>query len=841
VNDIQRYFEVCGFAPDDLIGIGTQQAGSVPRFKQYPVADAPRQIGSRPANANVWVNACPMRPWPTTETGALPTRGTAADVTRVTALWADLDVASGTKSLPTFEAAWQVINGVSELVRARPVVVVMSGHGLQPRWRLDEPWANDQLAVESLRDFGRLVQLVAERHGGNVDSVFDLPRILRAPGTVNNKVADNPITVTMQFPAANQEDRVELWALQDAIDDYLTPFVEPVPSTAPRATSVDLARGSKWLQGALTGIAGDLEAAQKWAPGQTDDRGRGWEKLTADVAGRLASLAKAEFTPLTEDEAHAFLLQHAPRGDGWSEADIEKKWRREWAQAEPAEAPIEKKVQSDDPLADNYVAPRDSPGAPDGDDVAQSSTDWPVFAQTDKGYAARLARRYAHTLRYSPKLDTWLRYEDGRWIEDKQAGIKMGHDLTDVLYELEGSQYDDTNEYQIGNRVTTERREFARWCEGQEATSKVKAASDMLKGSGMLNVDLSEFDSDPMLINAANCVVNLRTGEMYDHSPAFMMRKKLAVAYDPDAKAPEFEAFLRESLPNEELLDYLQRIAGYSLSGVTNEQVAFMHRGPTASGKSTFIDLFAVMMGEYARPMPDSLLLHTSTEAHPTGIAGLEGCRFVSTDETPQGARWDEALLKRLTGESQITARGMHQDFRDFRLVGKAHIITNYPPHLTSDAATHRRLRLMPWDNSQPEGRRDKELKQRIIGNELPGVLAWAVRGALEWQRVGLGEPADAAAARMKYFAEEDEFGEWLDENTVDTGENGFITPTRLLYQDYRTWVLGRGGSPMVYTTFGKQLEQRGRKQGRTAKARGWRMALQTTVDAPQDPLESSW
>jgi putative DNA primase/helicase len=833
-DDIARYFEVCGYQPDDLINIGTQQSNGPPRFSFVKVSDAPRQITARPKTANVWIGACPtVRP----EQG----RGTASDIVRVDSLWADLDVKK--TGLESMGLARRVIGEVSMLIGATPVAVVMSGHGLQPRWRLEEPMINDHPETARIvKDFGRLVQHVADRLGGKVDSVHDLARILRAPGSVNNK--DEPVDVTVEFPES--ATWVAEWKLQDAFDDYLP--VEQPPLLLPKSSSVNLGRGNAWLQGALRGIQTELSDAQDWPIGHLDSRDRGWDKLTADAARRLAEIAKAEWNSLTEPEAHDFLMLHAPRGEGWGPEQIEKKWHREFMKADPAESPVERKVQSDDPLEENYVAP--PMGANAGADGRDGGSDrvnggapasvvgpaWRRYSWDDFGNAERVTALYGDVLRWSSELDVWLRYTDGVWVEDKVGGAYLTACMLRRLDRLESDFYDDTEEPGPRGEVTSERIRFRKWLKTQRYSARCKSASDTIKAEHMLDVKLSEFDVHPLMICVLNGIVDLTTGELLPHDPAMMFRAQAPLHYDPDAAAPEWGRFLGRVQPEMALAEYLHRIVGYSITGSTGEQAVFIHQGPPASGKSVFLRVMEATLGpQLSRVVPSDLLLSKKMETHPTGLMGLEGRRMLQVSETPEGARLDEALVKRLSGEETITARGMRQDFRDFRIVGKVHMATNHRPHISDDRAVHRRLHLVEWNVEIPEWERDPGLADRIISTELPGVFAWAVRGALAWRQDRLAKPVQAEMALAGYFEEEDEFGQWMDERLIITGKDGARTPSDQLYRGYRQWAESRGSQPMAMPAWARRLSTRGVERWRTSTARGF-CAVLTTPSI--DPLE---
>src|SRR5690606_3589819 len=189
--------------------------------------------------------------------------------------------------------------------------------------------------------------------------------------------------------------------------------------------------------------------------------------------------------------------------------------------------------------------------------------------------------------------------------------------------------------------------------------------------------------------------------------------------------------------------------------------------GATKNGKSVFLRIMQAVLGELSQVIPPKTLLVKRADQHPTDIDRMEGKRFLQLAETPRGAQLDETLVKRLTGEETITARGMGRDFREFRITGKVHVVTNHLPHINHDEATMRRIRVVKWGVTIPEHERDKNLAGRIIATELPGVLAWAIRGAMEWREYGLAEPFGVQAETETFIAREDVFARWLDERGI--------------------------------------------------------------------------
>lgn len=863
IEELARYFEVCGFTPEDTISIVTRSGADGPLFwSTVPVPDAPRQILAR-SKVNCWMSANPMR-----KPASKESRGTTADVTAVRALWADLDVKPG--GLPSMKAARQVVDGISELLGTKPVAVVFSGHGLQPRWRIDigELHTPERMAPVMER-FGELVKVLSGTAGGKADSVYDLPRIIRAPHTMNIKPDMEPVPTKVRF--FEDAGTVSFERLLEVLEQYVPPAPIPKRDTAPDENRyVEIERGNAYVRSALDYIQAELKNIADWPAGRTDDRGRGWEKIQADAALRLASLAKADWNGLELEDAKGLFTDWAPVDDGWTVRDVVKKWKSQERRAEPADPPAD----SDDPLSGGYAGQSGGGAAPhrsaadeaaiwsEGDDGAagrepdifgaapagdpEGSADgpatggeggltWSKQSQDDRGNAERIIARFGDVLRWSPALKRWLRYDGGAWREEETGGERAALELFDQLYDLEADLYSDELYYVSAQKKTSDRNEFIKWAAEQRSAARMKAAAQVLKFTGRLDAAPSAFDQEPILLNTPNGIIDLADGALLDHDPALLLRRQIPVAYDPDAKAPKWEAFLEKVQPSADMRDYLQRIVGYTITGETREQVVFFHVGPPASGKSVYLEVLTALMGEFGRIIPSNTLLNKKMEQHPTDIMGMEGRRLLALDETPEGARLDEALVKRLSGESTLTARGMGENFRDFRMVGKVHLVTNHDPHLSDDPAVHRRLHYIPWRNPIRVEEQVQGLARQIIREELDGVLAWAVRGTRRWRQDGLARPAEAEMARSAYIASEDEFQVFIDEELILGTDNAW-SPSKEVYRRYRQWCESQGMKAMSAVAFGRKLVARDVPKKDKNVARGFACFLQTPKWV-QDPL----
>jgi putative DNA primase/helicase len=208
-------------------------------------------------------------------------------------------------------------------------------------------------------------------------------------------------------------------------------------------------------------------------------------------------------------------------------------------------------------------------------------------------------------------------------------------------------------------------------------------------------------------------------------------------------------------------------VIGYALTADVTEQVLFFLHGAGSNGKSTFLGIIREMMGDYACQAVSELLMAKNTEAHPTERADLFGRRFVATIETDEGKRMAEALMKQLTGGDNLKARRMRQDFFEMTPTWKLFLAANHKPTIRgTDLAVWRRIRLIPFTVTIAEADKDKDLMVKLRG-ELPGILAWAVRGCLEWQRHGLADPEEVQQATAEYQREQDALGQFLAECCV--------------------------------------------------------------------------
>lgn len=437
--------------------------------------------------------------------------------------------------------------------------------------------------------------------------------------------------------------------------------------------------------------------------------------------------------------------------------------------------------------------------ADDAEPVA--SSDESVWG-TEDALALAFTRRYHRDWRYVAAWGRWLVWDGHRWrTEDTLAA-------TDLIRSVCRHAAVRADNPKIAAKLAT--------------SGTVGGVERLARADRRHAATTAEWDADPWLLNTPGGVVDLKTGRQRPHDRADRMTKITTAT--PGGECPTWRQFLAEVTGGDaELQTYLQRMAGYALTGSTQEHALFFLYGTGANGKSVFVNTLATILGDYAANAPMDTFMEARTDRHPTDMAGLRGARFVASIETEQGRRWAESKVKNLTGGDKISARFMRQDFFEFFPQFKLFVAGNHKPVIRNiDEAMKRRLHLIPFTITVPPERRDKHLQQKLLA-ERNGILAWAVQGCLDWQRLGrLGPPQQVVDATEEYFEAEDALGRWLDERCVRTANAKSLTAE--LFSDWKQWAEAAGEFIGSQRRFSDLLITRGVEKWRNAAGvRGFR------------------
>ncbi len=436
---------------------------------------------------------------------------------------------------------------------------------------------------------------------------------------------------------------------------------------------------------------------------------------------------------------------------------------------------------------------------------------------SDDALALRFAERYGNELRYVAKWSQWLRWTGTRWL------------------------FDDT--LAAFDRARLICREAASACNEQKfakelASAKTVAAVErMARSDRRLAATVDQWDADPWLLNTPEGVIDLRTCEMREHRAGDYLTRMTAVA--PRGACPLWRSVLdRITNGDEGLQQYLQRVCGYALTGLTREHALFFLWGTGANGKGTFVNAIAGILADYHRTAPIETFTVTYGDRHPTDLAGLRGARLVSATETDEGRRWAEAKIKMLTGGDTVSARFMRQDFFDYMPQFKLMIAGNHKPSLRSvDEAIRRRFNMLPFTVTIPEHERDQQLGDKLKA-EWPGIFAWMIDGCLDWQERGLAPPEAVTAATAAYLEAQDSFSAWLDE-CCDRDANAWERQ-QTLFVSWKTWAEQAGQFVGDAKTFRERLERCDdvafKQQPGTKRAGFQGLRLKPPEQPPPDP-----
>lgn len=352
------------------------------------------------------------------------------------------------------------------------------------------------------------------------------------------------------------------------------------------------------------------------------------------------------------------------------------------------------------------------------------------FHTTDLGNAQRLVAHHGEDIRYCPDFKKWLIWDGLRWCFDEDGAVmRRAKDTVRSIYAETANETNDTR-----------RAALAKHAVASESAGRLAAMVELAKSEAELVARSSEFDADPMLLGVGNGTVNLLTGGLWEPRREDYITKQAMTHYDPAAQCPLWLSFLNRIMGGDtEMIGFLQRAMGYALTGSAKEQCLFLLYGVGANGKSTFLNVIGELAGDYGANTPAESLMVQQNSGVRNDIARLRGVRFVTAIETEDGQRLAESLVKSLTGGDTISARFLYGEFFDFTPQFKLFLAANHKPVIKGDDyAIWRRVRLVPFEVTVPEGEQDRDLPEKLRA-ELPGILNWAIEGCHEWIAQGCG------------------------------------------------------------------------------------------------------
>jgi putative DNA primase/helicase len=408
----------------------------------------------------------------------------------------------------------------------------------------------------------------------------------------------------------------------------------------------------------------------------------------------------------------------------------------------------------------------------------------PVY--TDMRNSTRLLAKTNELAKYNINSMAWMVYTGQKWETDAR-GVMM-------RYAREVAR--DVQRAALAMEDLDKRKDALKKALACESYSRLDSMVKLCQSELGVCIEVNNLDTNPMLFNVPNGTVNLVTGEIQAHSAIDLISNISPVRYDKTAKCPVFLKFIYSIMNgNVEMVNYIQKLTGYFLTGDTMEKGFYVFHGITDTGKSTFIELLLSIMGDYGASADTSLLLSNKFNSKSTNdLADLVGKRFVCASETEEGAALDEPRIKRLSGGvDDITCRQLYERNITYRPQYKAGLATNVRPYIRgSDDAIWSRMNCIPFNNQIPKEDQDKKLPGKMK-LEYSGILNWMIEGCIKWQSEGLKAPEEISAHTKDYRYSMDTIKVFLDEYYVQEKGEHYIVPNKEMYQKYRLSQISNG------------------------------------------------
>ena len=424
--------------------------------------------------------------------------------------------------------------------------------------------------------------------------------------------------------------------------------------------------------------------------------------------------------------------------------------------------------------------------------AATDEMESPSTTTSEDAIAHQFAEIYGGELRYVPEWGRWLRWDGRVWQHDKTVSvIDLARGVCrDAATAVANSDAKDSQIARIKQRLGS----------AQTVWAVVRLAGT----DPRIATAVEQLDADPWKLNTPGGVLCLKTGALEPHQAVGLHTKITAAA--PTGDCPQWHRLLARVIPEAPVRDYLQRLAGYALTGSSREHVLPFAYGTGRNGKGTVFHTLRSVLGDYGLEIPAETLMETHNDRHLTEIAVLRGARFVVGSEVDSGRRWNESRLKRLTGGDPIAARYIAKDMFEFEPSHTLVIVGNHKPGLRAiDEAMRARMHLIDFAVTIPEAERDTELPEKLKA-EYGGILRWALVGCLDWQDGGLRPPESIKAATDAYLTAEDSIASWVAECCEQRGQ---IT-LKAAHHSYREWCEENAQAALGRNTFADQLEARG-------------------------------
>lgn len=425
-----------------------------------------------------------------------------------------------------------------------------------------------------------------------------------------------------------------------------------------------------------------------------------------------------------------------------------------------------------------------------------------AYTFDDMGNAERFVDLFGENVRYCYTEKKWYFYNSMRWSVDNLGVILRMADKCVEAMKAEAKLYLQADEESGGDMA----KAFEKHMKSSRSNKSKKAMLNEIEHH--LPILPIQMDRYKMALNTPSGIINLKNGDVKAHNPEYYFTKITSVDCAEAADCPRWLAFLDDIFAGDkDLIRYIQKAVGYSLTGSTAEQCAFFLYGTGRNGKSTFIDVIRDVFGDYAANIqPETIMVKSSqSNAINSDIARLKGARLVTSVEPNEGVRLNEGLLKQLTGDDTVTARKLYSEEFEFKPEFKLWMATNHKPIIRgTDTGIWRRIHMIPFDVQIPEDKVDKNLTHKLKA-EMTAIFKWCIDGCLMWQREGLQMPAAVLKSVREYRREMDVISAFIEDKCTLEG----TVQASMLYAAYASWADSNNEYCMSNTKFSTELAKR--------------------------------
>ena len=734
---------------------------------------------------NIWFEINPSR-----ATG----RASLDDITQLAAVYIDIDYKDG--GAGSVEKAKELVELLSDLIGVGPSAVVYSGHGIQPYWAIDPEEDFEPLLAQGLLNrWGAFARFIAGSLGVQLDSVFDLPRIFRVPGSRNMKDEADPKYVTAIFP----KDWRPL-SLQE-LDEVL--IAHGITSEMSMPDGFEMVSDASDWEHSPEDCQFTPTLFSGIRPTNNPPKSRhGWllQQLVlinaAHRNGCITANTHRELYELVDQRFQEFLKLPPKRPLNHNEVASANKWalaRVETFSEEKLAQELRNHQHSDFGEGD----PISVLGEPSGNAEYTLEELAKIYRQTFATYGrtdAANARRFIYyaqgEYKFIPDVG-WHRWDSHRYVFDREKAVwQTAVDAAEFVEAAGGSG------------------EQLKWAQASQNKERIVNCLAIAGTDPDVLVSAMEMDSQANDLCTPAGIVNLQTGELRPAERNRDLNTRSTALAPKKIATPMWTDFLKRVIQDDERITYLQELLGAALFGDSRYHVLPVMAGSGANGKSTMLDVVSGILGDYAASMPENFLLDSSSAAHPTEIARLRGVRFAMASETRPDGKFNESRVKMLTGGDTLSARFMNQNFFDFKPTHTLFLALNHLPAVKSGGdGFWRRLRKLDFRVTIPKEEQRENFAQQIIEQEGPGVLQWMVEGAVRVTNAGFHEPESVKLSTLEYRHEEDHIAKFVDERIM-VAANGTATKTAV-FNAYRDWCIENGEKPISQNALNREIRSR--------------------------------